>query len=95
MTVTASRAAGRRRTFSTWSLGALLAVPGWCALRSAAQQTAMTTLGALKNQYRPLLIFAPRPDDPQLEIQMRTLQEHAPEVQERDLAVIALPNGGP
>ena len=56
-----------------------------------AQQTLVTTLAALKDRYRPVLIFAPHPDDPQLEIQTRTLEEHAAEAQERDLAVIALP----
>ena len=56
-----------------------------------AQQTAVTTLARLRDQYRPLLIFAPRPNDPQLEIQIRTLQEHAAAVQDRNLAVIALP----
>ena len=60
-----------------------------------AQQIALVTLSQLKDQFRPLLIFAPRPDDPRLEIQMRTLQEHSPETQDRDLAVIALPYGSP
>ncbi len=59
--------------------------------RAMAQQTAVTTLARLRDQYRPLLIFAPGPNDPQLEIQMRTLQEHAAAVQDRNLAVIALP----
>ena len=63
----------------------------WITLGAMAQQTALTTLAALRSRYRPLLIFAPRPDDPQLEIQTRTLQEHAAAVEDRDLAVIALP----
>lgn len=60
-----------------------------------AQQVAVTTLSQLCNQFRPVLIFAPRPDDPQLEIQVRTLQEHAAEAQDRDLAVIAVPYQSP
>ncbi len=60
-----------------------------------AQQIALVTLPQLRDQFRPLLIFAPRPDDPQLEIQLRTLEEHAAEAQNRDLAVIALPYGSP
>lgn len=71
-----------------WIFGAL-------TLSLAAQQIALATLAQLRDQFRPLLIFAPRPDDPRLEIQMRTLQEHAPEAQDRDLAVIALPYQSP
>ncbi len=63
--------------------------------RAMAQQTAVTTLARLRDQYRPLLIFAPGPNDPQLEIQIRTLQEHAAAVQDRNLAVIALPYQAP
>lgn len=70
-------------------------VCGACTLPLDAQQIALVTLPQLKNQFRPLLIFAPRPDDPQLEIQLRTLEEHAAETQDRDLAVIALPYGSP
>ena len=55
-----------------------------------AQQIATVTLSQLRGQFRPVLIFAPRPNDPQLEIQVRTLQEHAAEAQDRDLAVIAV-----
>ncbi len=65
------------------------------ALSLHAQQIALVTLAQLKDQFRPLLIFAPRPDDPRLEIQVRTLEEHAAEAQDRDLAVIALPYQSP
>lgn len=68
---------------------------GVLSLSLHAQQIALVTLSLLKDQFRPLLIFAPRPDDPRLEIQIRTLQEHAAEAQDRDLAVIALPYGSP
>ncbi len=60
-----------------------------------AQRPKLVSLAELKDQYRPLLVFARRPDDAQLEIQLRTLQEHAPEAQDRDLAVIGLPYGAP
>jgi len=57
----------------------------------AAQVSGLTTLDSLRDRARPLLIFAPKPDDPRLEIQLRTLKEHAAETQERDLVPIALP----
>lgn len=60
-----------------------------------AQKTGLTSLQALRDQARPLLIFAPKPDDPQLQIQLRTLHEHAAEVQERDLVPIGLPYNNP
>lgn len=66
------------------------------AMRIAkAQVTGLTTLQQLRDQARPLLIFAPRPDDPQLQIQLRTLQEHAVEARERQLIPVALPYNSP
>ncbi len=55
----------------------------------------MVTLRALKDRARPLLIFAAGPEDPQLEIQLRTLGEHAAEAHDRDLVIIALPYRSP
>ena len=74
-----------------------LLVLGLVAISSTmnAQRPKLVSLAELKDQYRPLLVFARRPDDAQLEIQLRTLQEHAPEAQERDLAVIGIPYGAP
>lgn len=60
-----------------------------------AQTSSLVTLNELKGQARPLLIFASRPDDPQLEIQVRTVQEHAVEAHNRDIVVIALPFQSP
>lgn len=60
-----------------------------------AQTSGFVTLRELKDQARPLLIFAPHPDDPQLEIQTRTVLEHAAEAHERDVVVIALPYQSP
>ena len=65
------------------------------ALSSSAQINGMTSLQTLRDRARPLLIFAPRPDDPQLEIQLRTLTEHAAEAHDRDLVPIALPYNNP
>lgn len=83
-----NRRVPRTLRFVPWILGALTFTLG-------AQQIAMVTLAQLRHQFRPVLIFAPRPDDPQMEIQVRTLQEHAAEAQDRDLAVIAIPYGSP
>ncbi len=55
----------------------------------------ITTLQQLRDHARPVLIFAPKPDDPQLEIQMRILEEHAAEAHDRDVVGIALPYGNP
>lgn len=60
-----------------------------------AQQHGLTTLAAQLGQTRPLLIFAPKPDDPQMGIQLRTLNEHAAEAHDRDIAPIALPYNSP
>jgi hypothetical protein len=49
----------------------------------------------LRDTYRPLLIFAPSPTDPQLQIQLRWLRENAADVAERDVAVIAVPYQSP
>lgn len=74
-----------------WIAGLVLTgvVPAMC------QVTGLTTLQQLKDQARPLLVFAPKPDDPRLEIQMRTLQEHASEAHERDVVMVALPYNTP
>lgn len=57
--------------------------------------TGVTSLAALRNQARVLLIFAPRPNDPELEIQLRTLKQHGAKTSERDLLPIALPWNSP
>lgn len=61
----------------------------------SSQITGITSLNALRDRVRPLLIFAPKPDDPRLEIQVRTLTEHAAEAHDRDLVAIALPYHNP
>ncbi len=61
----------------------------------APAPSGIVTLASLKDRFRVLLIFAPKPDDPQLEIQLRTLNEHAPAASERDLIPIALPYQSP
>ena len=61
----------------------------------AAAQGSVTTLQAQRNTSRPLLIFAPRPDDAQLGIQLRTLEEHAAEASERQIVPIAVPFQSP
>ena len=70
---------------------ALLSLISLAAPMLAQSPGVPTTLAALRYSQRPLLIFAASPDDPQLQIQLRTLQQHAQDVAERDVAVIALP----
>lgn len=53
-------------------------------------QTGLTTLADLRDHARPLLIFAGKPDDPQLIIQLRTLQDHAAEAQDRQIVPLAI-----
>lgn len=68
---------------------------GLIGASSVAQVNGITTLDDLRDRARPLLIFAPKPDDPRLEIQVRTLTEHAAEAHDRDLVAIALPYNNP
>ena len=76
-------------------MAGLLAM-GWLGMaRAQAPVSGMTTLKELRDHARPVLIFAPKPDDPQLEIQMRILAEHAAEARERDVVGIALPYANP
>ena len=58
---------------------------------ASAQGSALTTLADQRNQSRPLLIFAERANDPQLEIQLRILNEHAAEASDRQIVPLALP----
>lgn len=62
---------------------------------AAGQQTGLTTLAQQRGQTRPLLIFAARPGDPQMGIQLRILDEHAAEAHDRDIVGIALPYNSP
>lgn len=62
------------------------------ATGSAIPQTqAFVTLAELRNLVRPLLIFAPVPDDPQLELQISTLTEHARQTHDLSLLPIGVP----
>ena len=72
-----------------------LVSPALAAPAAAQQVNGMTSLDSLRDRARPLLIFAAKQDDPQLEIQIRTLTEHAAEATERDLVPIALPYHNP
>ena len=55
---------------------------------------ALTTLAAARDCVRPLLLFAPRADDPLLQAQMQELIAHSKSLSERDVAVaIIFPDG--
>ncbi len=62
---------------------------------SFAQVAGLTTLAALHNQARPLLIFARKPDDSQMGIQLRILDEHAAQARDRQIVPLALPYHSP
>ena len=54
-----------------------------------------TTLASLRDSYRPLLLFAPRPDDPALLAQLHKLRDAAPGLSERQVLLIAIPFDNP
>lgn len=62
---------------------------------SHSQVSGPTRLNDLRGRVRPILIFAPRPEDPRLQIQLRTLEQHAAEARDRDIVPIALPYNSP
>lgn len=65
-------------------------------LASAAQTpTSPTTLAQLRDTYRPLLLFAPSPEDPALQAQLHKLKDNAPGLHERDVLLIAIPFHNP
>jgi hypothetical protein len=62
---------------------------------AAQAPVGITTLASLQDRSRALLIFAPGPNDPQLQIQLRRLHDNAAAVSDRDIVVIALPFDSP
>jgi hypothetical protein len=62
---------------------------------SAQTPTGIVTLPELVNIARPLLIFAPSPNDPQLQIQLRRLHDNAQALSARNIVVIAIPYNSP
>ena len=54
-----------------------------------------TTLSQLRDTYRPLLIFASRPDDPGLLAQMHRLKDSAAGLETREVLLIAIPFNNP
>lgn len=57
--------------------------------------TGIVSLASLRDRARPLLIFARKPNDPQLQIQLRRLHDNAAAVSDRDIVVIAIPFESP
>ena len=53
-----------------------------------------TSLTALRDNYRPLLIFVPKANDLQLKIQLHYLQANPSAVTQRDIMAIAIPITG-
>ncbi|MDE1162737.1 MAG: DUF4174 domain-containing protein [Acidobacteriaceae bacterium] len=65
------------------------------AYSQTVQPAGLTSLQDLHDRARVLLVFAPRPDDPQLQIQLRSLNEQAAEATDRELVTVALPYNAP
>jgi hypothetical protein len=63
--------------------------------QTVATPTGIITLASLRGVARPLLIFAPTPNDPRLEIQLRRLHDNAPAIAARNIVVIAIPYDSP
>jgi hypothetical protein len=63
--------------------------------QAAPAPAGIVSLASLRGTARPLLIFAPKPDDSQLEIQLRRLHDNAAAIAERDIVVIAIPYQSP
>lgn len=61
----------------------------------AQAPTCPTTLAQLRDRFRPLLLFAPTPDDPGLRAQLTRLHDDAAGLAERDVLLIALPYNNP
>ncbi len=57
---------------------------------TAACPAQPSTLRAMRNCYRPLLVFAPAMDDPQLVAQFNQLKAHASDLKSRDLLYVPI-----
>jgi hypothetical protein len=74
---------------------ALTMTPIIASPQTSATPTGIVSLTRLRDTARPLLIFAPTPNDPQLQIQLRRLHQSAAAIADRDIAVIAIPWNSP
>jgi hypothetical protein len=72
-----------------------LALPLLAAAAAAQTTTHVVSLAGLRGNSRILLIFAPGPNDPQLQIQLRRLNDNAAAVTDRDLVPVAVPYKSP
>lgn len=54
-----------------------------------------TTLAALRDRFRPLLLFASSPEDPSLLAQMTRLKDGRADLSQRDVVLIAIPYNTP
>ena len=74
-------------------LAATLTLP--MPVAQAQNPPSPTTLPALRDRFRPLLVFAKSPEDPALLAQFHMLKDDAPGLTERDILVIAVPYNTP
>jgi hypothetical protein len=81
-----------RFSFPTALFAAALVLASLIPLPMPAQSpTGIVSLAALRDRARPLLLFAPTPNDPALQIQLRRLHDHAADLTARDIVIIAIP----
>jgi Domain of unknown function (DUF4174) len=74
----------------------LLAAWAWIAVGARAQRPASpTTLAALRSNFRPLLLFAAKPNSPQLLIELRNLRDASSSLAARNVLVLAVPYNAP
>ena len=83
----------RRLLLTSASLLAMLTI----AVTPLPAQTpaSPTTLAQLRDNFRPLLLFAPNPDDPSLLAQLHELKDDAPGLTSRQVLLIAIPFNNP
>jgi hypothetical protein len=65
------------------------------SLAHAQRPPRSTTLDALRNTYRPLLVFAAKSKSPQLLIELRNFRDASRPLAERNVLVIAVPYNSP
>jgi hypothetical protein len=80
-----------------WSASLLMAMawPMMLAGQSPTLPAGTVSLAGMRDRVRPLLIFAPAPDDPRLELQLRGLHEAQAALVERDVVVVVVPFKSP
>jgi hypothetical protein len=91
-----------------WAIMTIFDIFGWRLLlaavllpvlgaagQQAAETSSRVTLAQLRDRNRPLLIFAPTADDPRLLEQVRAINDHADEANDRDMVTVTVAEAAP